>query len=70
VLLRLLIGANGSVQQVKVLTGNRVLAKASTNTVRRWRYRPLEVDGRPVEAEANIAIRFSGDDAVSIDFRR
>jgi protein TonB len=66
--LRLLIGTAGSVQGVSVLTGKRILADASVKAVRRWRYRPFELDGHPVEAEANITISFVGDDAVSIDF--
>jgi hypothetical protein len=36
--------------------------------IRQWRYRPVQVEGAPAEVEANVTIRFAGDDAVSVDF--
>jgi len=67
--MRILIGTTGSIEQVRILGGNRTLAKASSQAVRRWRYRPLEMDGHPVEAEAHVRIRFAGDEAISIKFQ-
>jgi hypothetical protein len=66
--LKAVIGADGTVVKVDVLSGNRVLAGAAVRAVRHWRYRPHELNGHAVEAETNIAISFVGDDAVSISF--
>jgi protein TonB len=66
--LKAVIGADGTVMKVDVLSGDRVLAGAAVRAVRHWRYRPHELNGQAVEAETNIAISFVGDDAVSISF--
>ena len=66
--LRALIGSDGSVRKVDILSGNRVLAAAAVQAVRHWRYSAPELDGHAVEAETNIAINFVGDDAVSVSF--
>lgn len=66
---KLLIGTSGSVRDVSVGSGNRVLADAAVRAVRHWRYRPTELNGHAVEAEANVTISFVGRDAVTINFR-
>ena len=66
--LRAVIGADGTVKDVDVVSGNRVLAAAAVRAVKHWRYRPHEINGHAAEAETNIAIHFVGDDAVSISF--
>jgi hypothetical protein len=66
--LRAVIGSDGAVKAIDVLSGNRVLAAAAARAVRHWRYRPPELNGHSVEAETNIVISFAGDDAVSVRF--
>jgi TonB family protein len=66
--LKAVIGTDGTVREVDVLSGNRMLAGAAVRAVRQWRYRPYELNGHAVEAETNIAISFVGDDAVSVSF--
>jgi TonB family protein len=66
--LRAVIGTDGAVRRVDVISGNRALAAAAVRAVQHWRYAAPEMDGHPVEAETNIAINFVGDDAVSISF--
>lgn len=66
--LRAVIGTDGSVRKVDVLSGNHALAAAAVQAVRHWRYPAPELNGHPVEAETNIAINFVGDDAVSVSF--
>jgi protein TonB len=66
--LKAVIGTDGTVMKVDVLSGDRVLAGAAVRAVRHWRYRPHELNGHAVEAETNIVISFVGDDAVSISF--
>ena len=68
VLLKAVIGINGAVTSVDILSGNRSLASAAAEAVKQWRYSPQKVNGVPTEAETNIAIDFRGDDAVSVSF--
>jgi Gram-negative bacterial TonB protein C-terminal len=64
--LRALIGADGSVREVTVLSGSRKLAEAGMRAVRQWHYNPYLVQGSPVEVETQIKMSFFGPDAVSI----
>ena len=66
VVLKAVVGSDGAVKQVEVLSGERVLASAAVRAVRQWRYAPPQVDGHTVEAETHVTISFLGDDAVSI----
>jgi TonB family protein len=66
--LKAVIGTDGTVTEVDVLSGKRALAGAAVRAVRYWRYRPHELKGHAVEAETNIVISFVGSDAVSIRF--
>jgi Gram-negative bacterial TonB protein C-terminal len=64
--LKALIGADGSVKEVTVLSGSPKLAAAGIRAVRRWHYNPYQVLGTPVEVETRIKVSFFGPDAVSI----
>src|SRR5215469_2387889 len=68
VLLKVVIGMNGAVTNVDILSGNRSLASAAAEAVGQWHYAPPKVNGTPTEAETNIVIDFRGDDAVSVSF--
>jgi Gram-negative bacterial TonB protein C-terminal len=64
--LKALIGADGRVKQVTVLSGNPKLAEAGMRAVRQWHYAPYQVLGSPVEVETHIKMNFFGEDAVSV----
>jgi TonB family protein len=66
VVLKAVVGSDGAVKQVEVLSGDRALASAAVRAMRQWRYAPPQVDGRAVEAETHVTISFLGDDAISI----
>jgi TonB family protein len=68
VMLKAVIGIDGTVTSVDILDGNLSLAKAAAEAVGHWRYPPYKVNGVPTEAETNIVIDFRGDDAVSVSF--
>jgi TonB family protein len=53
------IGADGAVHNITVVSGDPVLGEAAVAAVRQWRYRPYSVDGRPVEMQTRIRIRFT-----------
>ena len=64
--MKALIGADGSVKEVTVLSGNPKLAAAAMRAVRQWHYTPYQVLGKPTEVETQIKMNFFGEDAVSI----
>jgi hypothetical protein len=64
--LKALIGADGAVKDVTVVSGNPKLAEAGMRAVRRWHYGQYQALGRQGEGEALIRMNFFGEDAVSI----
>jgi TonB family protein len=68
VTLRMMIGVDGSVTRIDVLSGNHALALAAVQAVHHWRYAPHEVSGNSAEAETSVVINFVGDEAVSVSF--
>ncbi len=53
-----IINKEGNVTNLKVLSGDPVLAKAAVDAVRQWRYKPYYLDGEPVEIETQITVNF------------
>jgi hypothetical protein len=64
--LRALIGADGSVKEVTVVSGDPRLAEAGVRAVRQWHYPPHSMTGSTAEMETHIKMSFFGEDAVSI----
>jgi len=58
VVLRLVIGKDGAVQGMKVISGEPVLAQAAMDAVEHWRYSPTLVEGRPVNVLTTVSIEF------------
>lgn len=58
VVLRVMVGKDGGVQQVHVLSGDPRLATAAANALVQWRFRPLSRMGQPVEFETEITVDF------------
>jgi TonB family protein len=52
------INKEGSVTNLKVLSGDAVLARAAVEAVRQWRYKPYYLDGAPVEIQTQITVNF------------
>jgi protein TonB len=62
VMLRAVVGKTGSIEQVKIVSGNPMLARALAGTVQQsWKYKPFIVNGEPVEAEFPIEYVFKLD---------
>jgi periplasmic protein TonB len=56
--LRAIIATDGSVQNLEVLSGHPILARAAKDAVSQWRYRPTLLSGVPVEVETYITVNF------------
>jgi protein TonB len=59
VVLDLQIGGDGAVKNIAVVEGAAELADAAVEAVRQWRYRPYTVDGKAVEMQTRVTIRFT-----------
>ena len=58
VIVQAVVGVNGAVVATRVLSGPQFLRAAALNAVRRWRYRPYLVDGRPAVVATNATLQF------------
>jgi len=52
------ISATGDISAVKVLSGDPSLARAATDAVKRWKYKPYLLNGSPVEIQTQVTINF------------
>jgi TonB family protein len=58
VILAAMVMEDGTVRDVKVVEGSPVLAQSAVDAVKHWRYKPYELDGKPVKNETRITINF------------
>jgi protein TonB len=59
VILQALVGVDGAIEDLRVLSGPPVLAAAAQQAVRQWRFKPYLQNGRPVETKAKIMVNFT-----------
>lgn len=58
VVLQAVIGKDGRVTNLNVVSGPSALTKAAMEAVKQWRYRPFALNGEPVEADTQINVNF------------
>jgi TonB family protein len=59
VILQAIIGADGVIQDLHVLSGPGILASAAQDAVREWRFKPIVENGHAVETKAKITVNFT-----------
>ena len=59
VVLEALIGKEGSIENLRVLSGPAILSSAAMEAVKQWRFKPYFQNGRPVETQARITVNFT-----------
>ena len=59
VLLQAFIAADGTIRDLRVLSGPAILASAAREAAQRWQFKPYLQNGRPVETEAKITVNFT-----------
>jgi periplasmic protein TonB len=57
--LHAIIGKDGTVQQLQVVSGHPLLVQSALDAVRQWRYQPTLLNGDPVEVDTEIDVVFS-----------
>jgi protein TonB len=58
VLLKAVIGKDGDIKELQVVSGHPILVPAAIDAVKQWRYRPYLLNGEPVEVETNVIVTF------------
>jgi TonB family protein len=59
VILQALIGKDGNIQDLQVLSGPTILSAAAREAVKQWRFKPYLQSGEPVDTEAKITVNFT-----------
>jgi protein TonB len=62
VLLQATVGRDGQVLGTRVVRGDPKLAKAATDAVKLWRYKPYLVNGQPADVDTQITVDFNSSD--------
>ena len=56
--LRAVVASDGKTRELTVVSGNPNLAAPARDAVRRWRFHPALVEGKPVETVYKVRVRF------------
>jgi TonB family protein len=59
VVLQAVVGTDGNIEDLRVLSGPAILTAAAQQAVRQWRFKPYLQNGQPVETKARITVNFS-----------
>lgn len=58
IVLQVVIGRDGTVQDAKFQQGSLVFARAAIEAVKQWRFKPYTLNGRAVSAQTVITLNF------------
>lgn len=59
VVLHALIGKDGAIKDLRVVSGPEMLRKSSIDAVKQWTYKPYLLNGNPVEVKTTINVTYS-----------
>ncbi len=57
--LAVIIGKDGTVQNIEILSGEPLLIPAATDAVKQWVYKPTLLNGNPVEVITSVDVNFT-----------
>jgi protein TonB len=58
VVLQVLIGRDGAVQDAKFLQGSLAFARTAIDGVKQWKFKPYSMNGRPVSVQTSLTLTF------------
>ena len=58
VVLEVVVSSRGEVSDVRTVSGHPLLQAAAVDAVRKWRYKPMILNGRPVPVRGTVTVRF------------
>jgi TonB family protein len=59
VVLKVTVGASGEIESVRVMQEARGFTQQAIEAVRKWKFKPATLDGKPVMASMPVAFSFS-----------
>jgi TonB family protein len=59
VVLQAIVGIDGNIENLRVVSGPSILSSAAQQAVREWRFKPYLQNGQAVETKARITVNFS-----------
>jgi periplasmic protein TonB len=59
VVLRAMIGSDGNIERIQVISGHPILVQAARDAVNQWRYRPYFLNGTAIPVETEVTVRFN-----------
>jgi protein TonB len=59
VLLQAEISKDGTIENLRLISGHPMLAPAAIEAVKQWKYKPYILNGEPVEVETQITVNFT-----------
>ena len=58
VVIAAIIGKDGNIQNVRLISGHPLLAPAAIDAVKQWKYRPYLLNGQAVEVDTQMTVNF------------
>jgi TonB family protein len=58
VVVQAIVGADGTIRQLRQVSGSHVLGQAALQALKKWRYEPSYMDGKPIEVNTTIVVNF------------
>jgi protein TonB len=59
VVLQAVIGKDGSIQNLRAVSGHPMLIQSAIDAVRQWKYKPYFLNGEPVEVDTQVTVNFT-----------
>jgi len=59
VILAAVIGKDGSIENLHVVSGHPLLTTAAMDAVKQWKYKPYILNGEPVEVDTQVEVHFT-----------
>ena len=59
VILQAIVAKDGTILELKYLSGPALLMRSAMNAVRQWRYAPTLLNGEPVEVDTTVSVVFA-----------
>ena len=59
VVLSAIISKEGTIENLRTISGHPLLVGAAVEAVRQWRYRPYVLNNEPIEVETQVVVNFT-----------
>jgi protein TonB len=57
--LRAIIGTDGTIQSLQIVSGDPIFLRSALEAVQQWQYKPTILNGQPVEIETYVTVIYT-----------